>query len=179
MRAHISAWLLFSLAIPAHAADIAMEDQSQIRLGAAEPASRTYFQPPQESDLPDNAFGKLVQEGRAIFVDTRNRAPEYVGNGLSCANCHLEQGRKANSAPLWGGVHHVPGVPEEERQGEHLRRAVTGVFSVQHERQGTGSGRPGHCGPLGLFVLARDWGTDRSGAARPRLPGSAEPRRWL
>lgn len=102
MNIQTSALLLIALAIPAHAADIAMEDQSQILTGAGAPASDQYFQPPQERELPDNAFGKLVQEGRAIFVDTKNRAPEYVGNGLACANCHLDQGRKANSAPLWG-----------------------------------------------------------------------------
>ena len=92
--------LLFAFALPAYADEIAMEDQSQLLAGAGQPVSHTYFQPPQESELPDNAFGKLVQEGRAIFVDTKNRAPEFVGNGLSCTNCHLEQGRKANSAPL-------------------------------------------------------------------------------
>lgn len=103
MNTQTSVLLLIALAVPAYAYadDIAVDDQSQILTGAGEPASSRYFQPPQESELPDNAYGKLVQEGRAIFVDTKNRAPEYVGNGLACANCHLEQGRKANSAPLW------------------------------------------------------------------------------
>ncbi|MFZ3207165.1 MAG: cytochrome C, partial [Pseudomonas sp.] len=128
MRTHTSALLLFALAIPAHAADIAMEDQSQIRIGTADPASRTYFQPPQESELPDNAFGKLVQEGRAIFVDTKNRAPEYVGNGLACANCHLEQGRKANSAPLWAAYTMYPAYRKKNDKVNTYAERLQGCF---------------------------------------------------
>ena len=64
--------------------------------------------PPAEETLPDNAFGRLVQQGHAIFVDTNANASEFVGNGLNCTNCHLEQGRKADSAPLWGAYTMYP-----------------------------------------------------------------------
>lgn len=86
MKARTSLLLLIAFAMPTHAEEIAMDDQSQILPAAGEPASSGYFQPPKESALPDNAFGKLVQEGRAIFVDTRKHAAEYVGNGLVCAS---------------------------------------------------------------------------------------------
>lgn len=66
------------------------------------------FLPPAEDTLPDNAYGRLVQQGHAIFVDTKANASEFVGNGLNCTNCHLEQGRKANSAPLWGAYTMYP-----------------------------------------------------------------------
>jgi thiosulfate dehydrogenase len=67
-----------------------MEDQSQLITAAPDTASNRYFQPPQESEVPDNTFGKLIQEGHALFVDFKNRAPDYVGDGLACANCHLQ-----------------------------------------------------------------------------------------
>jgi len=60
------------------------------------------FVPPELDELPANAWGDLVREGRAIFVDTGARAPRYAGNGLSCVSCHLGEGRKPDAAPLWG-----------------------------------------------------------------------------
>ena len=83
MKSRTSALLLISLALPVLGDEIAMEDQSQILTGTGDPASSKYFQPPKESELPDNAYGQLVQQGRAIFVDTKTHAPDYVGNGLT------------------------------------------------------------------------------------------------
>lgn len=63
--------------------------------------SSAAFTPPPESSIPDNGFGALVRKGEAIFLHTQANAPEYVGNGLNCVNCHLDAGRRAGSAPLW------------------------------------------------------------------------------
>ncbi len=105
MKRFTPALLALSVAVPAIAADIKMDDQSQLTPKAT---GQVGFQPPLEGDLPDNAYGKLVQEGRAIFVDTQKYAADYVGNGMNCTNCHLDQGRKANSAPLWGAYPMYP-----------------------------------------------------------------------
>lgn len=111
----------------AQGAEIA-EDQSQILTRPDSPASGRYFRPPLEREIPDNAFGKLVQEGRAIFVDTKNRAPEYVGNGLSCGNCHLEQGRKANSAPLWAAYTMYPAYRKKNDKVNSYTERLQGCF---------------------------------------------------
>lgn len=101
MKPMIPSLLLLALG-SAQAAPIAMEDQSQLKVpGSHAPAM---FTPPSETDLPDNAFGKMVREGHALFVDTRRLMPEAVGNGMNCSNCHLDQGRLAYSAPLWGRI---------------------------------------------------------------------------
>ncbi|WP_240151692.1 c-type cytochrome [Oleiagrimonas citrea] len=59
------------------------------------------FTPPPIDAIPDTPFGKMVREGRAIFMDTQTHAKAYVGNGLRCSNCHLDAGRLANAAPMW------------------------------------------------------------------------------
>jgi thiosulfate dehydrogenase len=59
------------------------------------------FAPQPDSPLPVGPFGKEVARGRQIFTDTGVAAPEFVGNALKCSNCHLDAGRKSNSAPLW------------------------------------------------------------------------------
>ena len=110
-----------------HAATIAMEDQSQIKVPA--PAEHiTYFQPPQQSDLPDNAYGKMVLDGYALFVDTKRQAPQFVGNGLNCTNCHLDQGRLANSAPLWGAYPMYPAYRKKNDKVNTFAERLQGCF---------------------------------------------------
>jgi thiosulfate dehydrogenase len=66
------------------------------------------FTPPPEAAIPAGPLGEVIRQGRAIFTDTPEHAKAYVGNGLSCSNCHLDAGRLANSAPLWGAYGMYP-----------------------------------------------------------------------
>ena len=66
------------------------------------------FTPPLDSTIPDDKFGAMVREGRDIFTNTRKYAGPYVGNGLNCENCHLDAGRRANSAPMWAAYVRYP-----------------------------------------------------------------------
>jgi thiosulfate dehydrogenase len=59
------------------------------------------FAPPSEASIPDNEFGKMVRKGEQIFTHTQKYAGKYVGNQLNCSNCHLNAGRRPDSAPLW------------------------------------------------------------------------------
>jgi len=82
---------------PAPAASVA-KTTSEPAQAKAPPA----FTPPAESAIPTGPLGDEIRRGMAIFTDTPEHAHDYVGNGLSCSNCHLDAGRLANSAPLWG-----------------------------------------------------------------------------
>jgi thiosulfate dehydrogenase len=68
--------LLLLVVGSAQAAPIAMEDQSQLKVPGKQAALQ--FTPPAEDELPANAFGKMVREGHALFVDTRRLMPEAV-----------------------------------------------------------------------------------------------------
>jgi thiosulfate dehydrogenase len=59
------------------------------------------FTPPPRRAIPDDAFGAVVRQGEALFTRTGRVAPQFVGNALTCQNCHLDAGRLADSAPLW------------------------------------------------------------------------------
>jgi thiosulfate dehydrogenase len=59
------------------------------------------FAPPSEAEIPNDVFGQTVRRGIAIFTDTRNEAKAYAGDGLNCASCHLDRGRRPGSAPMW------------------------------------------------------------------------------
>ncbi len=124
----ITTVVVFAAIGSAQAADIAMEDQSQLPAAPAKADSEKWFQPPHEKDLPDDPFGRLVQDGRAIFVDTRNRASEYVGNGMNCTNCHLDQGRLARSAPLWGAYTMYPAYRKKNNKVNSYAERIQGCF---------------------------------------------------
>ncbi len=170
MKTYSSALLFIALAMPAHADTSRTDDQSQIHTNAAAAGSDQYFQPPSESELPDNAFGKLVQEGRAIFVDTKNRAPEYVGNGLACANCHLEQGRKANSAPLWAAYTMYPAYRSKNDKVNSYTERLQGCF--QYSMNGIA---PEADSPVIAALSAYSYWLSTGAPTGQALPGRAYP----
>ena len=86
------------------------------------------FEPPPETSIPDNEFGKLVWEGRAIFTDTRDHAAAYVGNDLRCSNCHLDAGRLRNSAPMWSAYVEYPQYRSKTREVDTFAERLRGCF---------------------------------------------------
>lgn len=86
------------------------------------------FTPPDEADLPRNAFGAAVRLGRDIFVDTQTHAKAYVGNGLNCVNCHLDAGRKADSAPLWAAYVKYPAYRDKNKKVNSYEDRLAGCF---------------------------------------------------
>jgi thiosulfate dehydrogenase len=129
MRRLLTGYALCVLVAPmASAAPIAMEDQSQLKIPSAAQHPSAYFRPPQQSELPDNAYGKMVMDGYALFVDTKRQAPQFVGNGLNCTNCHLDQGRLANSAPLWGAYTMYPAYRQKNDKVNTFAERLQGCF---------------------------------------------------
>ena len=86
------------------------------------------FQPPNEDTLPDDAFGNLVREGKALFVNTQTLRGRYVGNGLQCVNCHLDAGRRADSAPLWAAYAVYPAFRQKTGRVDTFDARVQGCF---------------------------------------------------
>lgn len=87
------------------------------------------FTPPSESDIPDNEFGESVRLGKQIFENTQQYAARYVGNKLNCVNCHLDNGRRANSAPLWAAYGLYPAYRKKTGQIDTIQSRIQGCFS--------------------------------------------------
>lgn len=58
--------------------------------------------PPDPASLPSGPLGQSIQYGQRIVSDTQTVAKAYVGNGLTCSNCHLNGGRTPYAAPFVG-----------------------------------------------------------------------------
>ena len=86
------------------------------------------FTPPAESDIPKNEFGDMIVLGKNIFVNTQQYAKSYVGNGMNCTNCHLDNGRKADSAPLWAAYVLYPAYRKKTGQVDTIGSRIQGCF---------------------------------------------------
>ena len=91
-------------------------------------ASTETFTPPPESAIPDNDFGRTVRLGENIFRDTQRHAAPYVGNTLNCQNCHLDAGRRADSAPLWAAFVSYPAYRSKNKHVNTYAERLRGCF---------------------------------------------------
>lgn len=75
------------------------------------PSARTQAEPekldalfshPSADSIPGGQRGEQIRLGYQIVVHTQEFATPYVGNALTCANCHLDAGLDPNSASFVG-----------------------------------------------------------------------------
>jgi thiosulfate dehydrogenase len=97
-------------------------------LHAATPGDAATFVPPAQDSWPAGPFGASVRLGHAIFVNTQQAAATYVGNGLTCANCHLDAGRLAHAAPLWAAYVSYPAYRSKDHAINTFAERVQGCF---------------------------------------------------
>jgi thiosulfate dehydrogenase len=91
-------------------------------------ASKAAFQPPGEDQIPNDEYGKMIRLGEQVFTDTGRYAAKWVGNDLSCANCHLDAGRKPGSAPMWAAFIHYPAFRSKTGKVDTLASRLQGCF---------------------------------------------------
>ncbi len=76
-------------------------------------------------NIPSGPLGDSIRLGLNIFKNTPKYASSYVGNKLSCSDCHLQDGIAAYSSPLVG----VPGTFPAYNQRAH--RVITFEERIQ------------------------------------------------
>ncbi|MFO1398400.1 MAG: c-type cytochrome [Burkholderiales bacterium] len=86
------------------------------------------FTPPAADAIPDTPLGTMVRFGRDIFTDTQRYAKQYVGNGLNCVNCHLDDGRAANAAPMWAAFVAYPSFRTKNDKVNTFEQRLQGCF---------------------------------------------------
>ncbi|CUI64952.1 c-type cytochrome [Achromobacter xylosoxidans] len=97
--------------------------------GAAVAAdARPDFTPPSAASLPDSEFGKIVRQGEQIFLHTPQNASKFVGNDLNCASCHLDAGRRPDSAPMWAAYVLYPAYRAKNGHVNTLAERLQGCF---------------------------------------------------
>lgn len=110
---------------------------------AADPApaaSVPRFVPPEA--LPNGEIAEMIKLGETVFTDTQNAAKEYVGNGLTCANCHLDRGRLANAGPLWAAFGVYPQYRKKNRKVDTLEDRLRDCFRYSMNGKAPEPGSP-------------------------------------
>ena len=136
-----------------------------------------YYSPPSENSIPDSPYGDAVKRGRAIFMETSTMVSEHVGNTLACVNCHLDAGRRENSAPMWGAYVRYPAYRSKTKSISTIEDRIKGCFTYSMNAQGSPSGQPP---PAGSDIY-RDlttyfyWMADGASTGE-KLPGSGYPK---
>ena len=100
--------------------------------GAGRPApglAPAFFTPPGAGAIPDTPMGAVVRRGEQIFLNTGANAPGFVGNALNCVNCHLDAGRLAHSAPLWGAYPLYPAYRFKTQHVDTFAERLRGCFA--------------------------------------------------
>lgn len=100
-----------------------------------------YFVPPSEADIPKGPVGDAIKRGRDIFVDTGRYASQYVGNSMACAQCHLDAGRRENSAPMWAAYVQYPKFRAKNNKINTLEERIQGCFTYSMNAQASPAGK--------------------------------------
>lgn len=99
---------------------------AQVAVQQQQPAAP--FVPPSAADAPDDPLGEAIRLGEKLMTDTATLAPQYVGNGLVCSNCHLDAGRKAGAAPLWAAFVNFPAFRAKNGEINTFQKRVQDCF---------------------------------------------------
>ena len=146
--------------------------------GASRPVAQSLlvFTPPSESSLPKDDFGKTVKLGEQIFIDTQRMAGKYVGNTLNCASCHLDAGRRPDSAPMWAAYVSYPAYRSKNGHVNTLAEQIQGCFRFSMNGKAPPLGDPTLVALQTYFYwLAKGApvGTKIAGGGYPKVPKSA------
>ena len=100
-----------------------------VTTGAVASTGTQGFVPPDARQIPQTPMGDVIRRGEQIFLQTGTHAAGFVGNHLNCVNCHLDAGRKAQSAPLWGAYPLYPAYRSKTKHVDTFSERLRGCFT--------------------------------------------------
>lgn len=83
---------------------------------------------PSADTLPAGELGKSIARGRDYLEKTAQLLPGFVGNGLTCKNCHLGTGTVAAAAPWVGVIGRYPLYSARDGQVTVLEQRINSCF---------------------------------------------------
>jgi thiosulfate dehydrogenase len=132
---------------------------------SAEATANALFVPPSPETIPSDLRGEQIRLGYKIIVDTQEYGKRYVGNTLTCTNCHLDAGLNPNFASFVGISTLYPQYQERAGRQMTLADRVNECF----ERGMNGKPLPPDSIKLTAIVAYIEW------LSQNVSPGSAVP----
>ena len=115
----------------------ALADEKLTTPADAKPASVAGdWQPPALADVPKNEEGDMIRLGHALLTGTysqlgpgaKDEAMRFSGNGLTCTNCHQDEGTKRYGLPWMGVSQAYPQYRGREDEEQGLEKRINGCF---------------------------------------------------
>ena len=111
--------------------------------------------------LDDSEDNKTIKYGFELFrntpkyigPDSDNQEIAYAGNGLACANCHLDNGTRPYSAPLIGIIQRFPQFRGRENKIGTIEERINGCM----ERSMNGSMMPEDSKEMIAIISYLNW----------------------
>lgn len=109
-------------------------------------ASASDWSVPDIEKLPNDKYGRLVREGKALVEKTHayigpevaDPAKRYAGNNLACSTCHLDGGTKKFGNPFVGTYADYPQYRPREDEVQNIEERINGCM----ERSMSGKALP-------------------------------------
>ncbi|KAA1176192.1 c-type cytochrome [Marinobacter salinexigens] len=91
-------------------------------------------QAPSVQDLENNdsihpELKKVILKGRDMFMNTQQFRGEYVFNDMNCKSCHMGEGRRNWSGPVWPAATTLPDFRGKNQHVNSLEERIAGCFS--------------------------------------------------
>ncbi|MED5373765.1 MAG: c-type cytochrome [Myxococcota bacterium] len=125
---------------PPAAPESTATEQPEAPAQTAQPDTADTHVPPARDAYPDGEFGEAVRRGEAIFHNVQDNAPEYSGNSLTCANCHIDDGRRADAAPMWAAWVRYPAYRGKNKHVNDFDERLRGCFTYSMNGQASEHG---------------------------------------
>jgi len=111
------------------------------------------FSPPSLDEIPGGPQGEAIRRGYEIVLNTQQHVKPYLGNALSCRNCHLDGGRNPQAGPFVG-VYAV--LPEYRSRGDRMTTIEIRINEC-FERSLNGKALPYDSPEMGALVAYMAW----------------------
>jgi thiosulfate dehydrogenase len=134
-------------------------------------ASPTAFAPPAADAIPEGPMGDVIRRGEQIFLHTSTQAKAFVGNTLNCVNCHLDAGRAAHSAPLWGAYTQYPAYRSKTKSVDTFSERLRGCFLYSMNGKA-----PPHGDEVLVALEAYAYWMAKGAPVGEKLPGASYPK---
>ncbi len=95
---------------------------------ATPPSPAPWLRAPDGTAVPAGDLGQSILRGRAILLHTKDSLPEYVGNSLRCASCHLDDGRRPFAIPYLGVYARFPQYRSRSASVQRLEDRINDCF---------------------------------------------------
>ena len=130
-------------------------------------AGRTkHWTPADPSSIPPGPLGDSIRLGLSIFNETPKYASSYVGNKLSCTDCHAQGGTVPHAIPLVGVPGLFPMYREREKSVVTFEQRINQCF----ERSENGRALPSTSPEMIALVAYAQWLSQGQPAGKS-LPG--------